>query len=104
MKLVVDDYRKVDLVYGYMLATSYDECINILNVFGSELEFISLDYSLGTQETGLTILKYLVANGIIPAQINIHSDHSEGVPKMRRYIRQNIPDWVSVTYNRLPGY
>ena len=46
------------------------------------------------------VLKYMVEHGNHVKHINIHSDHSVGVPKMEAYIKEHFPD-VELTFNPL---
>ena len=96
-KLFVDDTRQCPK--GFECVRSYDDCISYYRIFG-EFEFVSLDYSLGEEHTGLDILKWMRENGKRPKHINIHSNHIEGMKLMRKYAQQNFPDSV-VTMNTL---
>jgi hypothetical protein len=88
-KLFVDDTR--DFPKGFECVRSYADCISYYNTFG-EFDFVSLDYSLGEDQTGLDILKWMKANGKHPAHINIHSNHIEGINLMNKYAKENFPD------------
>ncbi|MFV0254577.1 MAG: cyclic-phosphate processing receiver domain-containing protein [Erysipelotrichaceae bacterium] len=85
MKVFLDDIRTIDDSLGYIVVRDYDSCIEILSAVRNILEFVSLDYSLGTEKTGYDVLVYLMENDIHPKHINIHSDHPEGVPMMRKF-------------------
>ena len=98
MKIFLDDYRRAS--EGYHQVWTYDNCVMFINAFKLEIEFISLDYDLGTgKETGYDILVYMKENGIKPDSINIHSDHPEGVPKMRAYVKENFA-YLEPTFNK----
>ena len=64
------------------------------------ISFISLDYDLSGRETGYDVLKYMVEHGNHVKHINIHSDHSIGVPKMEAYVREHFPN-AELTFNPL---
>ena len=55
---------------------------------------------LGEGKTGYDVLVYMAENDIEVKHINIHSDHSVGVPKMWEYVQKHFPD-VSLTFNPL---
>ena len=61
---------------------------------------MSLDYDLGSDKTGCDVLVYMKDNSIEANHINIHSDHSVGVPKMREFIQANFPH-AALTFNRI---
>jgi len=63
-----------------------------------KISFISLDYDLGSGKTGYDILVYMAENDIEVKHINIHSDHSVGVPKMREYARAQFSG-AELTFN-----
>ena len=98
MKIILDD-RRTFTDGPYNCVRTYDDCIRLLRIFG-KASFLSLDYDLGAEKTGLDVLIYMHENGIAAEKINIHSDHSEGVPKMRRYAEENFPKAL-LTFNQL---
>ena len=98
MKIILDDKRSFP-DGNYNCVRTYEECIEMLRLF-RKARFLSLDYDLGSDHTGYDVLVYMKENGIAAGQINIHSDHSEGVPKMRRYVQEHFPDAV-LTFNKL---
>lgn len=55
-------------------------------------DFISLDYSLEEELTGLDVLKFMKEKNIFVPRINIHSNNIEGIRLMRRYCEENFPD------------
>ena len=98
MKIILDD-RRTFPDGPYNCVRTYDDCIRILRIF-RKASFLSLDYDLGSEKTGLDVLIYMHENDIAAEQINIHSDHSEGVPKMRNYVEEHFPATV-LTFNPL---
>lgn len=98
MKLILDDRRPFP-DGPYNCVRSYEECVEFLRIFRT-FSFISLDYNLGTPETGLDVLIYMHDNGISPAHINIHSDHILGVPLMKKYVEEHFPQ-TRLTFNPL---
>ena len=84
---------------GYNCVRTYDDCILLLKLF-DKLDFISLDYHLGTDKTGLDVLIFMAVNNITTKHINIHSDHERGVPMMEEYVAKHFPD-VRLTKNKI---
>lgn len=95
-KLILDDRRPLP-EDKYRCVRTYEDCIYYLKIF-KQVSYISLDYDLGTQKTGYDVLEFMLANGNEVEHINIHSDHSIGVPKMREFVRENFPD-THLTFN-----
>ena len=98
MKIILDD-RRTFPDGPYNCVRTYEDCIRLLRIF-RKASFLSLDYNLGSDKTGLDVLIYMHENGITAERINIHSDNSEGVPKMRKYAKEHFPDAV-LTFNEL---
>ena len=98
MKIILDD-RRVFPEGPYNCVRTYEDCTRLLRVF-KKASFISLDYDLGADKTGYDVLVYMHENGIAANRINIHSDHSEGVSKMRRYVEEHFPEAI-LTFNAL---
>lgn len=101
MKIFLDDIREVSEELGYKVVRDYDSCIVWIRASRNILEFVSLDYSLGSDKTGYDVLVYMVENNIYPKHINIHSDHPEGVPKMKKYVEEYFPKTTSLSFNRV---
>lgn len=97
LKLFVDDTR--EFPKGFECVRTYDDCIMYFRLFG-DFDFVSLDYSLGGEHTGLDILVWMKENGKNPKHINIHSNHIEGMRLMRRYAEENFKDSI-ITMNTL---
>lgn len=97
MKIFLDDVRKVKDELQYTTVRTYDECILLISIWNNRIEMISIDYSLGTEKTGFDVLVYMVENGINPHHINIHSDHSIGVPMMRKFAENNFEPTTIIT-------
>ena len=98
MKIILDD-RRTFPDGPYNCARTYEDCIHLLRIF-RKASFLSLDYDLGSEKTGLDVLIYMHENGITAERINIHSDHSEGVPRMRKYAEDHFPDAI-LSFNPL---
>lgn len=93
MKIFLDDTREFpDKMYGYNCVRDFNTCITLIDVFQNDLEYISLDYDLNDEYTGLDVLKYIKDNGIMPKGINIHSTHSIGRKKMCEFAKENFKD------------
>ena len=100
MKIILDDRRPLpEDSAEYNCLRTYEECAFLLRNIHT-IRYISLDYDLGEGETGLSVLKYMVECGNEVKHINIHSDHSIGVPKMREFVEKNFPN-TELTFNRL---
>lgn len=99
MKIILDDRRQFPENGTYNCVRTYEDCALLIRVFHT-ISFISLDYDLGGKETGLDVLKYMVECGNEVKHINIHSDHSVGVPKMREFAEKNFPN-AELTFNSL---
>ncbi len=101
MKIILDDTRAFPKG-DFNCVRTYESCILLLSVFRDKLEFISLDFHLGSgaKHTGLDVLIYMHQNGVQPKQINIHSCHERGVPLMSAYAEKNFPN-AMVTANKL---
>ena len=99
VKIILDDRRYVPSNSPYNVVRNYEDCVEIIRLFW-KISFISLDYDLGEGKTGYDVLVYMAENGIEVKHINIHSDHSVGVPKMREYAWKYFPS-VSLTFNPL---
>ncbi|MBO6141626.1 MAG: hypothetical protein J6O40_07525 [Ruminococcus sp.] len=97
LKLFVDDTRPQPK--GFECVTNYADAILYFELF-HDFDFVSLDYHLGEEHTGLDILKWMKENGKHPSHINIHSNHIEGMKLMRKYAEQNFPE-STVTMNTL---
>lgn len=99
MKIILDDRCYVPSNSPYNVVRNYEDCVDMLRLF-RKISFISLDYDLGEAKTGYDVLVYMKENDIEVKHINIHSDHSVGVPKMKEYVWKNFPN-VSLTNNPL---
>ena len=80
----------------YNLVRNYEYCLALIDAIGDDLDFISLDYHLGSgaKNTGYDVLVYMHERGISPDHINIHSDHYTGAIQMERYARDNFPNSI----------
>ena len=99
MKIILDDRRPMPEDGPYNCVRTYEECTFLIRNFKT-ISFISLDYDLAGKETGYDVLVYMLENGNHVKHINIHSDHSLGVPKMREFVEKNFPN-TSLTFNPL---
>ena len=79
------------------IARNFNEAMYFIEF--QEYDFVSLDYSMDG-ETGLDVLKLMKQLNRKPKHINVHSDHSIGVPLMERYIKENFPDTI-LSFNRV---
>ena len=101
IKIFLDDFRMPPAEErGMITVRSYQHCILLLDIFRDSLEFVDLDYALGTKESGLDVLKYMNEKKIRPKHINIHSDHPTGAKKMQRYAELFFHD-VIITSNKI---
>ena len=99
MKIILDDRRPFPKSDAYNCVRTYDECAMFLRNFHT-ISYISLDYDLGSDKTGYDVLCYMVECGNEVKHINIHSDHSVGVPQMRKFVEEHFPT-ASLTFNSL---
>lgn len=99
MKIILDDRRPMPERGPYNCCRTYDECTFLIRNFHT-ISFISLDYDLMGRETGYDVLKYMEECGNHVKHINIHSDHSIGVPKMEAYVKEHFPN-AELTFNPL---
>ena len=99
MRIILDDRRPMPEKGPYNCVRTYEDCTYLLRNI-HVISFISLDYDLSGRETGYDVLKYMVEHGNHVKHINIHSDHSIGVPKMEAYVRKHFPN-AELTFNPL---
>ena len=99
MKIIWNDQRYVPSNSPYNVVRNYKDCVEMIRLF-RRISFISPNHYVGEGKTGYDVLVYMVENDIEVKCINIHSDHSIGVPKMRDYIWERLPN-VSLTFNPL---
>lgn len=91
MKIVLDDRRHFPENGPYNCVRTYEECVELIRLFRN-VSYLSLDYNLGGEKSGLDVLVYMHENGYTAKHINIHSTHIFGVPKMLDYVREHFPD------------
>lgn len=99
MRIILDDWRPFPKTGPYNCVRTYEECAFLIRNF-HHITYISLDYDLEEEETGLSVLKYMVECGNEVKHINIHSTHPTGVPKMKEYTEKNFPN-TELTFNYL---
>lgn len=97
MKLFLDDSRTFP-ESGFECCRDAKTAMLLLSVM--KFDFISLDYSLEEELTGLDVLVFMKDRGIKVPRINIHSNNIEGMKAMRRYCEENFPE-STVTMNTL---
>lgn len=96
MRIILDDRRPFPDPNRYNCFRTYEECTECIRIF-RHISFISLDYDLGGEKTGLDVLEYMAACDCEVKHINIHSDHSVGVSLMRDFAQQHFPDALLTT-------
>ncbi|MGN0610515.1 MAG: cyclic-phosphate processing receiver domain-containing protein [Ruminiclostridium sp.] len=89
MRLFIDDKRDFPK-HGYECCRDADTAIMLLSVM--KFEYISLDYDLGGDKSGLDILVRMKEKNIFVPEINIHSDHVTGRELMYRFCKENFPE------------
>lgn len=99
MKIILDDRRAMPEKGPYNCVRTFEECAFLIRNI-HVISFISLDYDLGAEKTGYDVLLYMTECGNEVKHINIHSDHSEGVPKMTKYVEEHFPN-TELTFNSL---
>ena len=98
MKIILDDQRSFP-DGSYNCVRTYEDCVEMIRLF-RKISFISLDYDLGGGKTGYDVLVYMADNDIEVKHINIHSDHSVGVPQMQEYAQKRFVH-TELTFNPL---
>lgn len=99
MRIILDDDRAFPTDPTYSCARTYDECISLIST-ASSVEYISLDYDLEAEETGMDVLRYMTAENVFVKHINIHSVHPTGIIIMKEYVEYNFPNAL-LTFNAL---
>ncbi len=98
MRLFVDDTRPYP-EFGYECVNNARAAIALLEML--KFDYITLDYDLGEGcDTGLSILYWMKDHDIFVPEINIHSNHLFGVPRMVEFARENFPN-SKITTNKL---
>lgn len=101
--LFADDNRICPNEAAYYIARSCAAAIDL--IAGNDFEYISLDYDFGYgMPTGLDILVWMKEHSKFPKEINIHSTHPFGSDRMRKYIKENFPESISVTQGSAKCY
>lgn len=98
MKIFLDDQRPCPKGLGYECARSFNMCKLWIDICKGNLEFVDLDYSIGDDETGLDVLKYLKEKNITVGHINVHSTNIEGEKEMIKYAEDNFPKTTVTAY------
>lgn len=91
MRIILDDHRPLPENSIYNCVRTYEECVFLLRNFRT-IRYISLDYDLDEEKTGLDIMKYMLENGNEIQHLNIHSTHQDGVPKMKEFAERHFPN------------
>ena len=100
-KIFLDDARPFPgQTMGYSCVRDYNECIVLLDLFRDCIEFISLDYDLQSDFTGLDVLIYMRRQALLPQHINIHSNHETGSKEMYEYAIKCFPT-SKITTNKI---
>lgn len=95
--IILDDWRPFPEDSIYYCVRAYADCICLLRLFHS-ISFISLDYDLEEDETGLDVLKFILENGNDVKHINIHSAHPIGILQMQEFAETYFPN-SKLTFN-----
>ena len=98
MRLFLDDTREFPQS-GYECCRDSKTAIILLSIM--DFEFITLDYSLGGNDTGMEVLIWMSENKKHIPHINIHSNHILGRERMKEFCEKNFPD-SKLTMNMLP--
>ncbi|WP_284639911.1 cyclic-phosphate processing receiver domain-containing protein [Paenibacillus silviterrae] len=95
----LDDYRPCPR--GFTLATNAEECTLLLQE--CEVDILSLDYDLGWgQETGMDVVRRLIASGRYPRRIYLHTSSVSGRLRMFEALYMNKPPQVELTNGPMP--
>ena len=98
MKLFLDDSREFPSA-GYECCRDSKTAILLMSIM--KFDFISLDYSLGGDDTGMEVLVWMKQNNVFVPHINIHSNNIFGMEKMKKFCEENFPN-SKLTMNTLP--
>lgn len=104
MKVFLDDLREPPK--DYVLARTYEECIELLK--NNDVEILSLDHDLGTSYTGYDVCLWLAENNIFIPNIYIHSANPVGQKNMiqllNRYMSLETKLYVKLGDGFIPVY
>jgi hypothetical protein len=96
MKIFLDDERPTP--FGFTRVNTVEDCIKLLSQKQGEVDELSLDHDLGTEQTGYDVLLFLEdqkfsnPNFILPKFIQIHSANSSARTKMELAVRSIFRD------------
>ena len=88
--IILDDWRPFPENSMYHCVRTYSDCVLLLRNY-SKISYISLDYDLEEDQTGLDVMKYLMENGNVVEHLNIHSAHPDGIVKMQEFAVKYFP-------------
>lgn len=109
MRLWVDDERPAPDDSWDVALTSEDaiECLIIARMprWEDPLIEVSLDHDLGGDDTGFKVLDWMIAEGVWPAVLTIHTANSVARKRMLAAANAEAPEWVDifVIYDHLKG-
>jgi len=91
ISVFLDDYRKAP--YGYVLAETIDECLELLLNFN--IEHLSLDHDLlNKTRNGFMLVQKMVTENLFAKRITIHSANSIGGKAMYNCLKQAQSDFL----------
>lgn len=101
MRVWLDDEAARDPV-GWTIVRTADEAIALLAAGG--VEMISLDHDLGDvryepyprEVTGMDVVKWMIANGVFPKVVNVHSHNRDRAKWMARDLVIAAPEGTIV--------
>lgn len=99
MNVFLDDEREPPS--GFTLVKTVQECIALLR--SEEVEMLSLDHDLGTEETGLTVVDFMCEHGIFPQAIYLHTQNPVGRQRMYATLRRYVPDTTHLHFTSYKG-
>ena len=97
--IILDDWRQFPESSLYHGVRTYSDCVLLLRDH-SKISYISLDYDLEEDQTGLDVMKYMRENGNDVEHINIHSAHPVGILHMQEFAVKHFPR-AKVTFDPL---
>ena len=99
INVYLDDVRPCPR--GFAVARSAEECLLLLSE--GEVDLLSLDFELGyNQPNGLAVVHGIIAGGLYPREVYVHSSSLMGRAQMVRALRDANPPGVVIHDGPMP--